>query len=169
MSFQIDHIAFIVPELEEAIERWTRVLGYEFAPITRYRTDHYIDRDNPEPHLHDARKTISRQGLPRIELLEATGTGTHSAQFAGPHHLGVRGISNPEALLEELRTRGVDDDGRSIGPNGELLLFFTAPEALDGMRIEFVSTIPGPVVSDDGRPLPIDPDTGRPDVWAAPL
>jgi catechol 2,3-dioxygenase-like lactoylglutathione lyase family enzyme len=169
VTYQIDHIGFIVPDLEEAIRRWQLALGYEFAPITRYRTDRWSDRHTPALHHHDARKTISREGPPRIELLEATGEGTHSLQFAGPHHVGIRGIEDIDAVRAEMAAKGFTDDGVSTNDDGEVLLFFTEAAALDGMRIEFVSTLPGKTVADDGRELPVDPATGRADVWAEPI
>jgi catechol 2,3-dioxygenase-like lactoylglutathione lyase family enzyme len=169
MTFAIDHVGFIVPNLEEAIAHWTSVFGYEFAPITRYTTTRYSDRNNPTPHVHDARKTVSRQGPPRIELLEATGEGTHSLANAGPHHLGVRGVDNLPKVMADMAALGLADDGCSYAEDGEMLLFFTDKGGLDGMRIEFIGNRPGPVFADDGRALPIDPATGRADVWAAPL
>ena len=54
-----------------------------------------------------------------------------------------------------------DDEGRP-------LLFFTTPTPAIGTRIELVSSLPGPIVTDAGDPAPLDPATGRPSILAAP-
>ncbi|MCU1410476.1 MAG: Antibiotic biosynthesis monooxygenase [Rhodoglobus sp.] len=162
----IEHIGILVPDLEEAIERWSAATGYTFSPIARYRTSRYADHSNPEPHDHDARISFSREGQPRIELMEVSGDGTHSAAQAGVHHLGFRGIESPEDRIAELAAQGVGVDGISYDAEGRILLCFTEKTALDGVRLELISSLPGPVVADDGSTLPTDPETGRPDMWA---
>ncbi|KAE8765931.1 VOC family protein [Georgenia thermotolerans] len=162
----IDHIGILVPNLEEGIARWSRATGYTFSPIARYRTERYTDQQNPHPHFHDARISFSLQGPPRIELMEATGAGTHSAAHLGVHHLGFSGVEDCAARRAELAALGVGDDGISWDAEGRILLWFTDKAALDGVHLEFVSTLPGPVVADDGAPLPRDPHTGRADLWA---
>jgi catechol 2,3-dioxygenase-like lactoylglutathione lyase family enzyme len=165
----IDHIGILVPDMEEAIERWSAATGYTFSPITRYRTPRYVDHSDPEPHFHDARMSFSREGNPKIELLEVTGTGTHGPAEVGIHHLAFRGFDDPTERLAELAEHGIRDDGRSLDEDGAVLLCFTDKRDLDGIRLELISPRRGPVVADDGRALPIDPATGRTDMWAAPL
>jgi hypothetical protein len=46
-----------------------------------------------------------------------------------------------------------------------MLLFFTDKNALDGVRLELVTSLPNPIVADDGAELARDPVTGRVDVW----
>lgn len=161
----IEHIGILVPDLEEAIGRWSAATGYTFSPIARYRTTRYQDRSDPSSHFHNARISFSREGPPRIELMEVTGSGTHSAEQVGIHHLAFTGVEDPEARMEELRALGFGDDGRSLLEDGRLHLWFTEKEALDGIRLEFVSPAPAPLVADDGSPLPRDPETGGPDLW----
>jgi hypothetical protein len=162
----IDHIGILVVDLEEAIERWSAATGYTFSPIARYRTDRYVDSSNQEPHFHDARISFSKEGPPRIELMEVTGEGTHGIDQVGIHHFGFGGISDAEGAMRDLAAVGVGDDGVSLDAEGRVLLWFSEKEALDGIRLEFVSTLPGPVVADDGSELPIHPETGRRDLWA---
>lgn len=162
----IDHIGILVPNLEEAIQRWTAVTGYTFSPIARYRTSRYCDHTDREPHDHDARISFSLEGPPRIELMEVTGEGTHGPAQVGVHHLGINGIADPEGRRDELAALGIEEDGVSLDAEGRILLFFTEKQSLDGVRLEFVSTLPGPVVADDGSALPRDPVTGRADLWA---
>jgi catechol 2,3-dioxygenase-like lactoylglutathione lyase family enzyme len=163
----IDHIGVLVDDLEQAIEQWSAVTGYTFSPIRRYRTERYVDASDPSQHHHDARIAFSLEGLPKIELMEVTGTGTHGPDERGVHHLAFRGVDDPEGELDRLAALGVGDDGRSIAEDGGLLLCFTRKQDLHGVRLELISTRPGPLVSDSGTPLPIDAATGRPDLWAS--
>ena len=165
----IDHVGILVPDLEEAIARWEAATGYTFSPIARYRTDRYRDASDPEPHHHDARISFSREGAPRIELMEVTGTGTHGPGELGVHHLGFQNIADPQARMAELAELGIGEDGASFDPEGRTLLCFTDKTALDGVRLELISPLPGPVVADDGSPLPRDPATGRADLWASAI
>jgi catechol 2,3-dioxygenase-like lactoylglutathione lyase family enzyme len=163
----IDHIGILVPDLEEAIERWSAATGYTFSPIARYRTSRYRDRHCSALHDHDARISFSLEGPPRIELMEATGEGTHGPAQLGVHHFGFNGVADPEGKMTELASLGIGDDGVSLDEDDRILLWFTDRAALDGVRLEFVSPLPGPVVADDGSALPRDPATGRADLWAA--
>lgn len=164
----IEHIGILVPNLEAAIERWSAATGYTFSPIARYRTSRYSDSSDPEPHEHNARISFSKEGPPRIELMEVAGEGTHGHAQVGIHHFGFPGTSDPEAKLAELAALGVPDDGQSLTEDGRILLWFTEKSALDGIRLEFISPLPGPVVADDGSELYRDPQTGRADLWAPP-
>ncbi|MFV0254306.1 MAG: VOC family protein [Beutenbergiaceae bacterium] len=164
----IDHIGVLVPDLEEGIERWSRATGYDFSPVARYRTHHYIDHTQPGEHFHDARISFSKQGPPRIELMEVTGSGTHGPAEVGIHHLGIVNVADPERMLADLDSKGIGHDGRSLSDEGLIHLFFTEKKALDGVRLEFVSTLVSPVVADDGSPLWRDPNTGKASFWGPP-
>jgi catechol 2,3-dioxygenase-like lactoylglutathione lyase family enzyme len=161
----IGHIGILVPNLEDAIQRWTAATGYTFSPIGRYRTSHYCDKSNPDLHWHDARISVSKEGPPRIELMEATGSGTHALSELGVHHFGIGDIDDVESRRCELAAIGIGDDGRSYLADGSLHLWFTDKAALDGVRLEFISRLVGPTVADDGSPLGIDPATGRKSLW----
>ena len=164
----IDHVGILVENLEEAIERWSRVIGYHFSPIARYRTHSYSDNSNPELHFHDARISFSREGPPYIELMEATGDGTHGMSQLGIHHFGFQGIADPQACMNRFSMLGIDADGKSFNDDGQLTLSFTVKSAMDGIRIEVISPLPGPLVADDGSELWKDPDTGRISLWGSP-
>jgi hypothetical protein len=164
----IEHVGFLVPNLEEAIERWSAITGYTFSPIARYRTNNYSDRNDPEPHFHDARISFSKEGPPRIELMEVTGAGTHGPAQVGLHHFGFPGTADCEGRLAELAAIGVGDDGQALTDDGRILLWFTDKDALDGVRLEYVSPLPGPTVADDGSALWVDPATGRNSLWGPP-
>ncbi|WP_170297160.1 VOC family protein [Georgenia thermotolerans] len=162
----IDHIAFLVPDLEEAILWWSAATGCTFSPIARYRTSRWSDRSDPELHDHDARISFSKEGPPRIELMEVTGEGALGAAEIGPHHLGFAQVRDVRARMARLAAIGVGDDGWSFTKDGTALVAFTERSALDGIRLEMVSPLPGPIVADDGSLLPLDPATGRTDLWA---
>ncbi|MCV2395136.1 VOC family protein [Actinotalea sp. M2MS4P-6] len=161
----IHHVGILVANLEEAIERWERITGYTFGPIHRYRSSHYRDSSEQDEHLHDARLSFSREGTPHIELLEATGTGTHGAANLGVHHLAFVDYGDLEAEHERVTGLGLQVDGRDVNDAGELLLFFTDPPSTDHVRLEFVAPRDHPNVMDDGSPMWRDPSTGRFDAW----
>jgi catechol 2,3-dioxygenase-like lactoylglutathione lyase family enzyme len=164
----IHHIGILVPDLEAAMDKWGRVLGYSFSPIGRYRTHRYCDHSDPELHFHDARISFSLEGPPHIELMEATGTGTHAAAQLGVHHFGFPGTPDTKARMAELAELGIGADGQSFNADGELLLWFTQKAAMDGVRLEYISPLPGPTVADDGSELWHDPQTGRHNLWGPP-
>ncbi|MBN8881775.1 methylmalonyl-CoA epimerase [Salana multivorans] len=161
----IHHIGILVPDLEGAIELWSAITGYTFGPIHRYRSTHYVDDSDPTPHFHDARLSFSVEGAPHIELLEATGEGTHSLAQAGVHHLAFTEILELDDEIERLAQLGVTVNGVDRNPQGEPLLFFTEPRTTSRVRVEFVAPLDHPNVMDDGSPLWRDPATGRLDPW----
>lgn len=163
----VDHIGILVLDLEEAIERYRRLLGVEFSVVGRYRTDRYEDASAQCPHRHDARFVVTRGPGPRLELLEATGEGSHAARFAGVHHLAFTGIADLDAEHDRVAAAGARIEAQNTDAAGRRLLFFTAAESWSGTRLELVSARPGPIVLDDGSPAPVDPRTGRPSVLAA--
>jgi len=165
MPGAIDHIGILVEDLDEAVARWSAATGYTFSPVGRYRTENYVDSSAAGPHTHDARFVISREGTPRIELLEATGEGTHSTAHLGVHHLALVGNDDLEAVREHVSGQGIGIEGENTDAAGNLLLFFTESRDL-GAALEFVSSRPGPIVRDDGSPAALDPVTGRPSILA---
>jgi catechol 2,3-dioxygenase-like lactoylglutathione lyase family enzyme len=153
----IHHIGILVEDLDAAITHWSEVLGYSFTPIARYRTSSYADHSDPEPHFHDARIAFSIEGAPYIELMEFTGEGTHSRhQGEGFHHFGFVEYPDVQARMDALASIGVPDDGKSLDADGNVILWFTEKSALNGIRLEYVSSDPQPVVADDGSPLGVD-------------
>lgn len=150
----IDHIGVLVENLEEAIVKWEAATGYTFSPIGRYRTDRYRDHSNMEPHEHDARIAFSHQGPPFIELMEFHGEGTHSAtEGEGFHHFGFLDYPDAHEKMAEMEAIGFRRDGESLDENGRTILWFTDKRDLNGIRLEYVSTTPQPVVADDGGEL----------------
>lgn len=165
---QIHHVGILVENLEEAIGRWGALTGYTFGPIHRYRSTHYVDDSDPHPHFHDARLSFSREGGPHIELLEATGTGTHAPAHLGVHHLAFVDIDDMPAQQRALAELGVTVLGEDRNEQDDILLFFTDPATTDRVRVEFVAPLDHPNVMDDGSPLWRNPETGRLDAWGPP-
>jgi hypothetical protein len=153
----IDHIGVLVENLEEAIERWSSVLDYEFEPITRYRTTRWEDLDGPTPHLSDVRLSFSFQGPPYIELMEFTGTGTHAtSEGQGFHHFGFSNIPDLQDRIAQLHRAGIRNDGIARDDSGKTILWFGEKQDFNGIRLEFVGTDPQPIVTDAGVALTYD-------------
>ena len=154
----IDHVGVLVTDLEEAIATWAQVTGYSFTPVMSYRTDRYVDHSSADPHFHDARIAFSIEGPPFIELMEFTGEGTHAAsQGEGFHHIGFR-VPDPVERRDILATHGVGHDGASLDEAGQPILWFTTPEDLNGMRLEYIGPVQQPVYDADGELVVYDPD-----------
>ncbi|MFT4028878.1 MAG: VOC family protein [Protaetiibacter sp.] len=156
----IDHVAVLVDDLEESIGKWSAMLGYTFGPITRYRTSSWVDSSQSDAHFHDARVAFSKEGPPRIELMEVTGEGTHSLRERGFHHLGFVRVERVDELKKAFESTGVTTDGAALDESGRAILWFTDKNELDGIRLEFVGTDRQPIVLDDGREIPRD-ENGR--------
>lgn len=162
----IDHIGFLVENLEEAIERWSVATGYTFSPIARYRTQTWTDSSNPEPHWHDARISFSKEGSPAIELMEFHGEGTHSAKEGeGFHHIAFMNVTDIEERKAQLSALGFSHNGQAIDEEGNVILWFTDKTDLNNVRLEYVSADPQPIVDDSGAPLAPD-ENGKPNLWA---
>ncbi len=162
----VDHVGILVADLGEAMERYQRVLGCRFSVVGRYRSERYEDGSADCPHRHDARFVLSHGPAPRIELLEATGHGTHAARHLGVHHLAFTGIPDLDTEHARVTAAGARVEAQNTDDAGRRLLFFTAAEPWSGTHFELVSALPGPIVLDDGTPAPLDPRTGRPSVLA---
>jgi hypothetical protein len=163
----IDHIGFLVADLEDAIERWSIATGFTFSPIARYRTQTWTDSSDPQPHWHDARISFSREGSPAIELMEFHGEGTHSEkQGEGFHHIAFMNVTDIEERQQQLALLGFSSNGQAVDEDGNVILWFTDKKDLDNVRLEYVSADPQPIVADDGEALPPD-EQGKPDLWAS--
>jgi catechol 2,3-dioxygenase-like lactoylglutathione lyase family enzyme len=163
----IDHIGFLVADLEDAIERWSTATGFTFSPIARYRTQTWTDSSDPQPHWHDARIAFSREGSPAIELMEFHGEGTHSEKEGeGFHHIAFMNVTDIEERQQQLALLGFSSNGQAVDEDGNVILWFTDKKDLDNVRLEYVSAVSQPIVADDGEALPPD-EQGKPDLWAS--
>jgi len=153
------HIGVLVADVDLARERWSKALGMVFSPITRYRPTNWSDIDNPTPHLSDARLCFCIGDHPTIEVIEFTGTGTHSpAKGEGGHHLSFPPLDDNEARRAQLGMLGVGTDG-IIEHDGRLIFMFTDARALNNVFTEWVEEHPDHAdVKDDLSPVNRLPD-----------
>ncbi len=128
------HIGLLVPELDSAIERFGDVLGVRFADRVFQHTEYFDDGGVVQDltlHL-----TYSIDGPPYYELIEAQGDGLYSLKHgAGIHHVGVW-EADCEAKREELRAKGMTEEGAIYRPDGSIIVSFFEPGPLGGMRLE---------------------------------
>jgi methylmalonyl-CoA epimerase len=127
-GYEIDHVAIVVADLEQAIDLYTRILGFEQA----YR-EVIADQDVEAVGL--------RAGQAMIELLRPLDESSAIARFRGEapsklHHMAYR-VADVRAELARLRDLGVAiiDDQPRKGANGNLIAFLH-PRATGGVLIE---------------------------------
>ncbi|MFV0428341.1 MAG: VOC family protein [Arachnia sp.] len=153
------HIGLLVEDVDLARRRWSAALGMPFSPVTRYRPDNWSDIDNPRPHLSDARLTFCLGENPSIEVIEFTGTGTHSpTKGAGGHHIAFPPVRDNRATRAALAQQGIGTDG-TIEHDGRLIFMFSDARALNNVFTEWVEEHPGHAdTKDDLSPVNRLPD-----------
>lgn len=128
------HIGIVVPDLAEAVEHYTRLLGVTF---TEPATFHIPRLEDPDPHPHDLVAVFSRQGPPYYELIQAGGDGIFSMRSANCLlYVGVWEDDIP-GRIEKLKAAGVGIDAYLKDTDGNPFVIVTAPDRY-GMRIEYV-------------------------------
>ncbi|MGF1617795.1 MAG: VOC family protein [Acidimicrobiia bacterium] len=132
------HIGILVPDLDEAVERFSDVLGVTFADRVYQDSQHFDDGGV----LRDLRLhlTYSIDGPPYYELIEAQGDeGLYSIKHgAGLHHVGIW-EPDPTAKREEYYAKGMTHEATIYRPDGSIIVTFFDPEPLGGVRIEFAN------------------------------
>jgi len=131
MTRGVHHVGIAVPDLDDALGRWSALLG---ARVERRETV-------PEQGVEAA---SLRVGEGRIELLSPLGPETPVGRFLekrgpGMHHVAFE-VDDVGAELERLRAQGaklIDDEPRP-GLFG-LQVAFVHPDATGGVLAEFVS------------------------------
>jgi catechol 2,3-dioxygenase-like lactoylglutathione lyase family enzyme len=137
-------IAFVVPELEPALERYSRMLGVESWRCYTFgshlhRTAEYRGR----PNEFSSGLALS-DGVPQFELVEPReGSSTHRDWLAegrtGVHHLGVV-VDSMERAVETMEQAGfpVVQYGAGFGLDGDgSYAYFDTVDAL-GLLLEAV-------------------------------
>jgi methylmalonyl-CoA/ethylmalonyl-CoA epimerase len=127
----VHHVGIAVPDLDDAVGRWSALLG---ARVERRETV-------PEQGVEAA---SLRVGEGRIELLSPLGPETPVGRFLekrgpGMHHVAFE-VDDVGAELERLRAQGAKliDDQPRYGLFG-LQVAFVHPDATGGVLAEFVS------------------------------
>jgi methylmalonyl-CoA/ethylmalonyl-CoA epimerase len=128
MATKINHIAIVVPDLEEGTGFWADALGLQVSKIENV----------PEQQVRVAFLPI---GSSNIELLEPTNDSSGVARYLqkkgpGLHHICLE-VENIAETLERLKDANVQliDEQPRAGHNG-LKLAFIHPKATGGTLVE---------------------------------
>lgn len=130
MLMMIDHVAFAVRDLRDALRVYAEVLGLELE------CEELVEEQK-------AMVAVFPIGDVKIELLQSTDPDGPVGRFIekrgeGMHHIAFR-VDDIEATLEELRAKGlrlIDDEPR-IGAGGAKIAFIH-PKSTNGVLIELV-------------------------------
>jgi methylmalonyl-CoA epimerase len=134
---RIDHIAIVVPKLEEALSFYHETLGLSVTRIERVEeqevTVAFLPTENSE-----------------IELLEPTNTTSGVARFlekhgAGIHHICLE-VDDIEKALSDLKTHGIQliNDEPLSGSDGKRIAFIH-PKSAFGVLVELYE-LPSPLL-----------------------
>lgn len=130
------HVGILVPDLDEAIERFAEVLGLSFKEPAVAHVDRFEQGASVE--ALDLRISWSIEGPPYLELLESQdNSGLYGHHHEGLHHVGLW-EPDPEALIGRLRNLGLGQEGTQYMPDDRILATYTAPAELYGTRLEFI-------------------------------
>ncbi|GAA1922308.1 hypothetical protein GCM10009775_13510 [Microbacterium aoyamense] len=149
----IRHVGILVRDLEDAVERWSRLTGWRFKEISRYEPDSYVCDAAPTPHPHSQRIAMSIDGTPQIELLELNpDEPTHGEAELGLHHIAFLHVDDVDETMRGFDERGIAHDGVAYDADGAALLFFLAGDAVDGVRVEYARKGSHPVYVERDSP-----------------
>jgi len=126
----LDHVAIAVKNLDEAIKKFSALLGSD-----------YVVEEVPEENVKIA---MFRLGNVRIELLQPLSEQSAVAKFIekrgeGIHHIAVR-VENIDEACRKLREAGyrlVYETPRSVA-GGKRRINFVHPKDLHGVLLELV-------------------------------
>jgi methylmalonyl-CoA/ethylmalonyl-CoA epimerase len=129
MSYKINHLAVVVPDLDNALRFWHDALG---LPL-----DH--TEENPDENVNIAFMEI---GGSHIELLEPTnnesGIGKYLAKYgAGMHHICIE-VDDIEAAMQRLRDHHIEliNDTPKTRPEDGIRYCFIHPKSAFGVMVE---------------------------------
>jgi catechol 2,3-dioxygenase-like lactoylglutathione lyase family enzyme len=135
------HVGLLVMDIDAAIERFTEVLGLTFNPPTMVA----VDLGNEGPL--ELPVSYSQEGPPHIELIEMTGDGVFSsAQGEGFHHIGLYVPDMAESLASREQPMGVAIDDTFLTESKTMQTWYSAPESVHGVRLEFVDKARRPII-----------------------
>ena len=129
------HVGMVVPDLDQAVARYSDVLGIEFTEPAVFDIPRLED---PEPHPFKLTAVFSRTEPPYYELIQADGDGIVSAAHAGK--ILYYGCWEPDmpGRLEQLRAQRVGLDALfRVDAESTPFAMITTPDLL-GARIEYV-------------------------------
>jgi quinol monooxygenase YgiN/catechol 2,3-dioxygenase-like lactoylglutathione lyase family enzyme len=129
------HIGVVVPDLEQAIARYSDVLGIKFAEPATFNIPRLED---PDPHPGTLVAAFSMTQPPYYELIQAAGNGIISASNAGRILYFACWEADMAGRLARLKKQKVGVDALfrmdAVSPPFAMI---TAPDLL-GARIEYV-------------------------------
>jgi len=130
MSYELDHVAVAVEDLDKAAKAYVEGLGLTLGGVEKVEGQ-------------GARVGFFDMGGPRIELVEPLGPDTPLGKFLkkrgpGLHHIALK-VDDIEAALERLAAAGVRliDERPREGAGGKKVAF-VHPKAMGGLLLELV-------------------------------
>ncbi|MCX4849534.1 VOC family protein [Streptomyces sp. NBC_00893] len=127
------HIGIVVPDLEEAIRRFSLHHGLSFPEPAAIR----IPDPSGSGADHEIRVVYSKEGEPFYELIEATVSGIFPSVTQGAvHHVGVW-EEDMAKRVADLRAGGIAIEASGVGLDGRTGL-------AEGVVPHWVITEPGP-------------------------
>jgi methylmalonyl-CoA/ethylmalonyl-CoA epimerase len=121
------HVGILVANIDAAARDFSDLLGLEFEPV----------RSAPIVSGEMMRFRYSLQGPPYIELVQMAGPGIWGPdQGEGLHHLA---FGEPDV---DGRCAAFDGQADTVvrGPDAAAKVIFTRPEALHGIRLEYLES-----------------------------
>ncbi|PJF44669.1 MAG: methylmalonyl-CoA epimerase [Phototrophicales bacterium] len=129
MTHNINHLAIVVPNLDEALHFWRDALGLNLA-----RTE-----ENPDEKVNIA---FVEAGSSHIELLQPTDPESGIARYmekrgAGMHHVCIE-VEDIEATMQRLREHNIEliNDTPKTRPTDQIRYAFIHPRSTNGVLVE---------------------------------
>jgi catechol 2,3-dioxygenase-like lactoylglutathione lyase family enzyme len=138
------HVGVIVPDLQKAMDDFSRVLGLTFAEPAHVHIPFLSD---PDTHPHDVHVVFSEDGPPYYELIEANGSGIFSAREE--RKILYVGMYEPdmEGRIRILQEQGIGIEAVARFEEGAAPdWIITKPDVL-GIRLEYVDSSDRPKIN----------------------
>lgn len=127
------HVGILVADIDEAIARFTDVLGLTFKPPSMVAVD--LGHEGPLT----LPVTYSQEGPPHLELIQMTGDGVFApGQGEGFHHIGLYVPDMADSLARREGPMGVEVDETFLTETKAMQTWYSKPESVHGIRLEFV-------------------------------
>jgi catechol 2,3-dioxygenase-like lactoylglutathione lyase family enzyme len=126
------HVGYVVPDLDEAIDRLTASAGLHWAVV---RTLPVMLRTPAGEISTQVELTYSVQGPPHLELIAARPGPVWGTEHCGLHHLGYwSGRFSDD--IEALTRAGFEFEAGAVDEHGALARFAYLREPHTGLRVE---------------------------------